>query len=83
MNLKQKVRIEINRYFLESDFVGFHRLFVLVYSNQNTNLKGFQTQRFYLPKGIIDNCKVPLSMEKNVYGQAVHSDIKNMTELEN
>ena len=36
------------RYFLESNFVGVNRLFVLVYSNQDGNSKRFKTQR-YLP----------------------------------
>ena len=31
------------RYFLESKFVRFNRLFVLVYSNQDNNAKRFKT----------------------------------------
>ena len=42
------------KYFLESNFVGVNRLFVLVYSNQNNDSKRFQIRRYYLPKGIID-----------------------------
>ena len=32
------------RYFLESNFVGVHRLFVLVYSNQDVNSKRIKTR---------------------------------------
>ena len=42
-----------DRYFLESNFVGVNRLFVLVYSNQDDNAKRFKTRRYYIPKGII------------------------------
>ena len=33
------------RYFLESDFVGVNRLFLLAYSNQDANAKKFNTRR--------------------------------------
>ena len=39
-------------YFLESNFVGVDRLFVLVYSNQDSNSRSFKTQRYYLPEGL-------------------------------
>ena len=32
------------RYFLESDFVGVSRLFVLVYSNQDDNAKRYKAR---------------------------------------
>ena len=54
------------RYFLESNFVGFNRVFVLLYANQDDNAKNVKTQRYYLPKSII----------KNFYDRAVDSDIK-------
>ena len=41
-----------NIYFLESNFVGVDRLFVLVYSNQDSNSRSFKTQRYYLPEGL-------------------------------
>ena len=41
------------RYFLESNFVGVNRLFVLVCSNQDADSKRFNTPRYYLPKGTI------------------------------
>ena len=46
------------RYFLESNFAGVNRLFVLVYSNQDDNAKRFKLRRYYLPKGIIKNYNV-------------------------
>ena len=41
------------RYFLESDFVGVNRLFVLVYTNEANNAKRFNARKYYLGKGII------------------------------
>ena len=49
------------KYFLESNFVGVNRLFVLVYSNQNNDSKRFQIRRYYLPKGIIDYYNVVIN----------------------
>ena len=43
------------RNFLESNFVGVNRLFVLVYSNVDDSFKRFKTQRYHVPKGIIKN----------------------------
>ena len=43
------------RYFLESNFVGVDRLFVLVYTNTDDNVKRCKAKRYYLPKGIIKN----------------------------
>ena len=34
------------RYFLESNFAGVSRLFVLVYLNQNNNSKRFKAKRY-------------------------------------
>ena len=68
------------RYFLESNFVGVSRLFVLVYSNQDANSKRFKTRRYYLPKEIIDNYNV-ISNGKNFYDQAIDSDIKRYEEI--
>ena len=54
MNLKQKLAIKIQkmntRYFLESNFMIFNRLFNLVYSNQDNNAKRFKARRYYLQK---------------------------------
>ena len=43
------------RYFLESNFLGVNRLFVLVYLNRDNDAKRYSTQRYYLPKSIIKN----------------------------
>ena len=37
------------RYFLNSNFVGINRLFVLVYSSPDANSKRFKTRRYDLP----------------------------------
>ena len=34
------------RYFLESNFVGVNRLFVLVYTNQDANAKKYNAQKY-------------------------------------
>ena len=54
------------KYFLESNFVSVNRLFVLVYSNNNDNAKKCKGERYYLPKGILDNYIV-IIIEKNFY----------------
>ena len=46
------------RHFLESNFVGVNRLFVLIYSNQDDNAKRFKSKKIYLPKGIVNNYNV-------------------------
>ena len=38
------------RYFLESDFVGVDRSFVLIYTNHNNNAKRLNARKYYLPK---------------------------------
>ena len=43
------------RYFLESNFVGVNRLFVLVYSNRDADSERFKAKRYHLPKGITKN----------------------------
>ena len=63
------------RHFQESNFVGINRLFVLVYANENADSKRFKTERYYLPKGIIDNYNVIIN-GNNFYDQTVDSNIK-------
>ena len=46
------------RFFLESNFVGVNRWFVLVCINQDATSKKFKAKRYYLPKGIIGNYNV-------------------------
>ena len=64
------------RYFLESNFVGVNRLFVLVFSSQDNNSKRFK----YLLKGIIDNCNVIIN-EKKICDQPIDFDIKRYEEI--
>ena len=63
------------RYFFESNLVGINRLFVLVYLNQNDDVKRYNALRHYLPKDIIKNYNVIIN-GKNFYDQLIHSDIK-------
>ena len=41
------------RYFLESNFVAFNRLFVLVYFNWKNDIKRYNVLRYYIAKRII------------------------------
>ena len=63
------------RYFLESNFFGANRLFVLVYWNEDAASKRFKYKRYYLPTGIVNNYNVVIN-GKNYYDQPVDSDIK-------
>ena len=56
------------RYFLESNFVGVNRLFVLIYSNQDNN-----------SKGTIKNYNVIIN-GKDFYDQYINSDWKRYGE---
>ena len=62
MNVKQKSEnkntTNKQRYFLEPNFVGVNRMFLLVYSNENDNAKRFKTRKYYLLKGIVKNYNV-------------------------
>ena len=68
------------RYFLESNFVGVNRLFVLIYLNQDENAERFKGKRYYLPKGVINNYNVIIN-EKKFYDQLMNSDIKRYEEI--
>ena len=68
------------RYFLQSNFVGVNRLFILVYTNQDDNARKFKTRRYYLPKEILDNYDVIIK-GKNFYNQPIDSDIKQYEEI--
>ena len=63
------------RFYLESNFVGVSRLFVLVYKNQDAASKRFKAKRYYLPNGVIDNFNIIIN-GKNFYDQAIDSDLK-------
>ena len=55
-------------------------MFVLVYLLRDNDAKRFETQRYYLPKGIIKNYKVIFN-GKNFYDQPIGSDIKLYEEI--
>ena len=62
------------QYFLESNFVGINRLFVLVYSNQDGSSKEFKALRNYLPNVNIKNYNV-ITSGKNYYDLPIDSEI--------
>ena len=74
-----KNRTNEYRYFLESNFVGVNRLFVLIYLNRDNDVKRFVTQKYYLPKGIV-NYNVMIN-EKIFYDQPINSDMKRYEEI--
>ena len=56
MNIKKsenKITTNEHKYFVESNFVGVNRFFVLVYLNRNIDVKRFKTRRYYLLKGLL------------------------------
>ena len=67
-------------YFLESNFVGVNRLFVLVYSNQDDTLKRYKAKIHFIPKGIFKNYNVIIN-RKNFHDQPFDSDIKRYEKI--
>ena len=51
--IKNKNATNKFRFFLESNFAGVERFFILVHSKQDSVSKRFKIQRYYLPKSII------------------------------
>ena len=70
------------RYFLESNFVGVDRSFVLVYASQGNNSKRYKAKSSYLLKGIINYYNV-IIIGKKFYNQPIDSDIKLYEEIRN
>ena len=68
------------KYFLESNFVGVNRLFILIFPNEDNNPKMYKIQRYYLTKGIIKNYNV-IIIGKNFSDQPNDSDIKQYEEI--
>ena len=54
-------------------------MFILVYSNQNNDLKRFKARRYYFPKIIIKNYNIIIN-GKNFYEQPIDLDIKRYKE---
>ena len=67
------------RYFLESNFVGINRFFVLVYSDQDENSKSYKAKMYYLWKVFIKNYNA--INVKNFYDQPVDFDIMQYEEI--
>ena len=68
------------RYFLESNFVGVNRLFVLFYSNKDENAKIFKAKIQYLQKCIMKNYNIIIN-GKNFYDQPIDSHIKRYDKI--
>ena len=69
------------RHFISKrNFVGVNRLFILVYPNEDGNVKRFKIRRCHFPKGIIKNYDIIIN-RKNFYDQAIDSDIKRYEEI--
>ena len=70
------------RYFLKSNFVGLNGLDCLFQfiQEEDVDSKRFRAKRYYLPKGIIKNYNGIIN-GKNVYDQAIDSDIKRYEEI--
>ena len=66
-------------YFLESNFVGVNRLFVLIYFHRSNDVKQFNVGKYYLPKSVIKNYNVIINGK--LYDQAIDSDIKPYEEI--
>ena len=60
-----------DRWFLELNFVGVNRLFVLVYMNKNDDVKQFNAEKYCLPKGIIVNYNVITNGKKYMTKQLI------------
>ena len=67
------------RYFLDSNFVGINRFFVLVYSDQDENSKSYKAKMYYLWKVFIKNYNT--INVKNFYDQPVDFDIMQYEEI--
>ena len=67
-------------FFLESKFVGVNRLFVIIYSNQDDNIKRYKAKSYYLLRGVIKNYNAIIG-GKNFYDQPFDSDIKRFQEI--
>ena len=69
--MRIKNTANVFRYFLESNFVGITKFFVLVYSNQDDNAKILKAKRYYLPKGVIDNYNVIINGKTFIINQLI------------
>ena len=63
------------RYYLESNFVGVNRQFLLIYLNQNDSVKRSNVKKHYLAKGIIKSYKVMTLHEKQISVKTLNINI--------
>ena len=68
------------RYFLELISLEVKRLFILIYTNQDDNVKRFNAKKYYLPKSIIKNYNAIIN-GRTFYNQLINSDIKRYEEI--
>ena len=66
------------RYFLESNFVGVNKLFVLIYSNHDYDAKRYKARWYDVPKGFIKNSNVAINGE-NFYDQSLNNNLILLT----
>ena len=83
MNMKQEKRIKIRQ--MNTDIFSDQILLELIdycinYFNRNNDIKRFNAQKHYLPKGIIDTYNVN-NNGKNFYDQPIDFDIKRYKEI--
>ena len=76
---KNENKSTANGYFIESNFVGVKKLFVLSYPNHDDNAKRTNGKKYYLPKRIIKNFNVIIN-GGNSYNQIIDSNIKQYEE---
>ena len=76
---KNENKSTTNGYFIESNFVGVKKLFVLSYPNHDDNAKRTNGKKYYLPKRIIKNFNVIIN-GGNSYNQIINSNIKQYEE---
>ena len=60
--------------FANQTSVGVNLLFILVYLNQNNDVKRYKAKKYYLPKGIIKDYNVIINGKK-IYDQPIDSVI--------
>ena len=77
---KDKSTTNEYRHFIKTNFIGLKILFVLIYLNENNDIKWYKFLRYYIPKGIINNYNVIINW-KNFFDQPINSDIKQYEEI--
>ena len=77
---KDKSTTNEYRHFIKTNFIGLKILFVLIYLNENNDIKWYKFLRYYIPKGIINNYNVIINW-KNFFDQPIDSDIKQYEEI--